>query len=291
MALASVAGTYVMLTAFDPKVLIDAAAGCGATLIAGVPTVYLGVLDDPQLSERAVPSLRVAMLGGASIAPSLVDRIEKHFDANVAVLYGQSESPAITQTRLDDAPTVKAETIGRPLPGREVRIINTDSGEPARMGEIGELCVRSVTNMSGYLGLPAASAEVIDPDGWLHTGDLCSLDAEGLVRFHGRLRDVILRGGENVYARQVEDAIAALPGVGQVAVLGVPDAKWGEAVAAVVQPVPGATLDLDELRDSVAASLAPFKVPTEWRIMDELPLTASGKIQKFRLREMVEGRL
>lgn len=291
LALASVAGTYVMLTGFDPKILVTAAADCGATLIAGVPTVYLGILDDPELRERTIPSLRVAMLGGASIAPSLVDQIEKHFDANAAVLYGQSESPAITQTRLDDDSTTKAETIGRPLPGREVRIIEQETGALASEGQIGELCVRSITNMSGYLGLPEATKDVLDQDGWLHTGDLCSQDAAGLVRFHGRLRDVILRGGENVYARQVEDAIAAHVAVGQVAVLGVPDARWGETVAAVVQPVSGATLDLEELRTSVASSLAPFKVPTEWRIVDDMPVTASGKIQKFKLREMMEGRL
>ena len=288
VAMASVAGTYVMLTAFDPTVLVRAAAESGATLIAGVPTVYLGILENPALRVIPVPALRVLMLGGASIAPSLVARIEKHFGARVAVLYGQSESPAVCQTSLADDSVIKAETIGRALPLRRVRVVKPGSDREIAVGEIGELCVSGPTVMDGYLGRPDATAEVLSADGWLRTGDLCSIDALGLIRFHGRLRDVILRGGENVYAREVEDAINALPGVSQVAVVGVPDDRWGEVVGAVVEPQPGVALDVDDLAAGLEASLARFKRPARWAVVETMPMTASGKIQKFRLVDEVK---
>lgn len=290
IALATIQGTYVMLTAFDPAHLVRAARDNSATLVAGVPTVYLGILEDPELQTEKVPSLRVAMLGGATIPPVLVERVETHFDACVAVLYGQSESPAITQTNLDDSPVTKAETVGRPLPGREVAIVDPETGKTLAPGEVGELRVRSTTNMHGYLGLPDESAEVLSADGWLRTGDLCSQGADGLVRFHGRIRDVILRGGENIYARQVEDAIMQLSEVAQVAVIGIPDPKWGEIVAAFVQPLPGAVVDTDDLAGQLSKNMARFKVPTRWRVVDQMPLTASGKIQKHLLEIPEEWR-
>ncbi|MFL6090163.1 MAG: class I adenylate-forming enzyme family protein [Aeromicrobium sp.] len=283
VALCGIGGTYVMLTAFDPHLLVHAANESDATLIAGVPTVYLGILNDPDLRQMAMPSLRVAMLGGATIPAVLVERIEAHFDAGVTVLYGQSESPAITQTALDDDAVLKAQTVGRPLPGREIAIVDPETGCEMSPGEVGELTVRSVTNMVGYLGNPAETHKVLTADGWLRTSDLCSRDSDGLVRFHGRLRDVIIRGGENIYARDVEDAIAQLMGVAQVAVVGVPDARWGESVAAFVQAVPGAALDPGQLAEQLRPRLARFKLPARWCVVDELPLTASGKVQKHLL--------
>lgn len=282
VALAEIGGTYVMLSAFSPSVMMHAAQASKATLLAGVPTVYLGIMEDPTLATIELPSLRVLMLGGTSIAPSLVSRMEDHFGAHVAVLYGQSEAPAITQTRLDDSPAIKAETIGRALPHREVQIQSLEGTEvPA--GVVGEICVRTSIRMDEYLGRPEATRATIDAQHWLHTGDLGSLDANGLVRFHGRVKEVVMRGGENVYAREVENAIASLTGVSQAAVIGVPDEKWGEVVAAVVTVANGSNIDEDRLREHVESTLAYFKRPERWLIVDSLPMTASGKLQKFKL--------
>jgi len=283
VALASIAGTYVMQTKFDPKEQLELAESTGATLIAGVPTIYLGLLSEPGLQAARLDRLRTAMLGGASIAPDLVGRIERGLGATVAVLYGQSESPAITQTSPEDDAVTKAETIGRPLPGRELRIVNTDSGSDLPDGSVGELWVRSPTNMTGYLGRPEETSATLTADGWLRTGDLCSRDRRGLVRFHGRLREVILRGGENIYAREVENALSDHPAVAQVAVIGEPDPRWGEIVAAVVQLRGGGSLDEADLREYLEPRLARFKIPDRWRFVESLPLTASGKVQKHRL--------
>jgi fatty-acyl-CoA synthase len=281
--LAAIGGTYVMLAEFSAEQFIDVAAQSGATILGGVPTVYLRVLDEPRLAAMRIPQVRVLMLGGASIPPALVARLEHHFNARVSVMYGQSEAPAITQTRLDDAPSVKANTVGRALPHRELRITDPSTGEPAQLRQIGEICVRTPIRMDGYLHRLDATSDVIDGDGWLHTGDLGSLDADGLLRFHGRLRDMIIRGGENVYAKEIEDAIESHPGVAQAAVVGLPDDHWGEIVAATVVKRAGVRLGPDDLSAWVSHRLAPFKRPEVWHITEELPVTASGKIQKFKI--------
>lgn len=288
VALAGVAGTYVMQTRFDPAEQLALAEATQATLIAGVPTIYLGILAQPDLATMRLGSLQKAMLGGASIAPDLVAGIERELGVTVAVLYGQSESPAITQTSLDDDPATKAETIGRALPGRELRIVEPGAWTDLPDGEVGELTVRSPTNMTGYLGRPDETAEALTSGGWLRTGDLCSIDESGLVRFHGRLREVILRGGENVYAREVENALMEHPAVALAAVIGSPDERWGELVVAVVQLQPGCAADHDALEAYLIPRLARFKIPDRWRFVDHLPLTASGKIQKHRLLEQRE---
>lgn len=289
LLLAVIGGTYVMLTDFSAEGFIGAAAQSRATILAGVPTVYLRVVEEPRLAEVRVPDVRVLMLGGASIPPSLVARLEHHFGANVSVMYGQSEAPAITQTRLDDLPSVKANTVGRALPHRELRIVDSSSGLPLPVGEIGEICVRTSIRMDGYLHRPDATSATIDGDGWLHTGDLGSLDDDGLLRFHGRLRDMIVRGGENIYAKEVEDAIESHPGVARVAVVGLPDAGWGEIVAAAVVPHASACVTLDELNTWVSRHLAGFKRPKVWHVVDELPTTASGKPQKFKIIEALNA--
>lgn len=289
LMLAVIGGTYVMLTEFSAQEFIEAAAQSRATVLGGVPTVYLRVVEEPRLAEVRVPHVRVLMLGGASIPPSLVARLEHHFGASVSLMYGQSEAPAITQTRLDDSPSVKANTVGRALPHRELRIIDSSTGEPLPLGEIGEICVRTPVRMDGYLHRPDATSTTIDGDGWLHTGDLGSLDDDGLLRFHGRLRDMIIRGGENVYAKEVEDAIESHPDVARVAVVGLPDGGWGEIVAAAVVPRASACLALDELNTWVSQHLAAFKRPKVWHIVAELPTTASGKPQKFKIVEALEA--
>jgi fatty-acyl-CoA synthase len=189
------------------------------------------------------------------------------------------------QTRLDDSDDVKALTIGRAGLHREARIVRPGSPETADLDEPGELCLRSPLTMAEYFDDPERTAETLDGDGWLHTGDLCSMDAAGNLTIHGRLRDLIIRGGENIYPAEVEEVLIRHPAVADVAVVGSPDERWGEQVAAFVRVRPGMDVEWAELEEFARESLAGFKVPRIWRAVDEFPLTASGKIQKFRLKE------
>lgn len=288
VALACVGGTYVMLNGFAPREYVEVAATSRATVLGGVPTIYLRVLEEPALAEVELPHVRVLMLGGASIPAALVSRLEDHFDAHVAVLYGQSEAPGVTACRLDDPPWAKAGTVGHVLPHREVRIADPAGEQPVPVGDVGEICVRTPIRMERYLNLPDATAAAIDDDGWLHTGDLGALDADGMLYFHGRLREMIVRGGENIYAREIEQAIESHPGVAQVAVVGLPDPEWGETVAAAVVARANETVTADDLSAWVASRLARYKWPTRWHFADEFPLTASGKPQKFRIVEWLQ---
>lgn len=285
LALARIGATYVMMNEFSAQGFVEAAASSRATILAGVPTMYSRVLDDRSLADVKLPDVRVLMLGGASIPVTLVSRLESHFRARVAVMYGQSEAPVITATRLDDPAWMKAHTVGRALPHREIQILGVATRSPADVGQIGEICVRTPVRMVGYLNLPDATSKAIDDEGWLHTGDLGALDIEGRLYFHGRLREMIVRGGENIYAREVEEVIESHPRVAEVAVVGLPDSDWGEIVAAAVVPRTGATVSTDELSAWVERHLARYKRPTSWRFVDELPMTASGKPKKFAIVE------
>jgi fatty-acyl-CoA synthase len=204
-------------------------------------------------------------------------------------VYGQTElSPVVTQTDPDDAPEDKATTAGRPLPQLEVAIRDLLDGRIVPVGRPGEVCARGYQSMLGYFGMPERTAETLDADGWLHTGDLGVLDERGYLTVTGRLKDMIIRGGENIYATEIEQVLFTHAGVRDVTVLGLPDPVWGEVVAAVVVPAdPGHVPPVGELHALCRANLAPHKTPTRWFTAAELPLTGSGKIQKFRLREQI----
>ncbi len=204
-------------------------------------------------------------------------------------MYGQSEAPAITQTGLNDSASVKAHTVGRALQHRELRIVGCATGSTVTAGRIGEICVRTPIRMDGYLNRPDDTRATIDEDGWLHTGDLGSLDPNGRLVFQGRLRDLIVRGGENIYAREVENAIESHPDVVEAAVVGLPDDRWGEIVAAAVVPRSGARLRKEDLNAWVAQRLAHFKRPKVWRVVTELPTTASGKPQKYKIIQSLKA--
>jgi fatty-acyl-CoA synthase len=278
-------GTYVTVASFDPAALLSLLDRCGATFFGGVPTVLLAMVQLPDFSERDLSALRTVMIGGSTVAPELIRRTEQAFGARVVNAYGQSEAPSAAQTRLDDSDEVKAGTIGRPGLHREARIVRPGTDRTADFGESGELCLRSPLTMTEYFDEPERPAETVDRDGWLHTGDLCSMDATGNITIHGRLRDVVIRGGENVYPAEVEDVLLRHPAVADVAVVGAADERWGEQVAAFVRLRPGAAVDWADLEAYARESLAGFKVPRIWRAVDEFPLTPSGKVQKFRLRE------
>jgi fatty-acyl-CoA synthase len=222
-------------------------------------------------------------IGGTTVPPSVVRRMERELGVGVSVAYGQSEAPSSVMTALDDTDEIKAETIGRPRPHREVKIVRPGTDETVRYGEVGELYLRSPLTMSRYWGDPHATAEVLGDDGWLHTGDLCTMDASGVLRVEGRSRDVVIRGGENVYPAEVEHVLAAHPTVAEVAVAGLADDRWGESVAAWVRPALDADVDPGELESWARTQLASHKVPRTWFVVEDFPRTASGKIQKFRL--------
>ncbi|HEX7657870.1 MAG TPA: AMP-binding protein [Pseudonocardiaceae bacterium] len=280
-------GTQVLMPHFDPGLQLRLIQSERSAVIGGVPTMLIGLLHHPDLARTDLSSVRVALSGGAVVTPELARQVEAAIGVPLCTIYAQTEaSPGITMTRSDDAPEDRAETVGRPIPGVEVRIADPqDQAATVPLGAVGEICTRGYHVMTGYFDMPEATAAAIDPDGWLHTGDLGSLDERGYLRIAGRLKEMIIRGAENIYPREIEQVLLTHPDVMDVAVVGVPDEVWGEQVAAFVRPAAGATPTEQELAAYTRERLAPYKAPRIWAFVDEFPLTASGKVQKFRLRE------
>lgn len=281
-------GCVALEAGWDVDRVVDLIAASRSTVMGGVPTMLLDLLDHPGVRDGRLASVRIVQAGGSTVAPSLVRRLESALGVHISVAYGQSEAPVTICSRLNDSPEDKATTIGSPLPHREVRITDPLTGEVLGYGAIGELQIRSPLSMTHYWRDPEQTAAALDADGWLHSGDLCSIDVRGQVTFHGRWRDVIIRGGENIYPAEVEDVLIRHPSVGDVAVVGAPSERWGEEPAAFVRPAEGATVVPAELDEWVRGHLAGFKRPRHWYVVDTLPLTASGKVQKFLLRERLE---
>jgi fatty-acyl-CoA synthase len=276
----------VQLPAFDPGVMLALAEEEGATLAGGVPTMLVALLEHPDLARRDVSRLRRLFSGGAPVPPSLVARVEERLNAPLLIVFGTTEcSPLLSMVAPSDAPEDRAGTLGRPLPCTDVKVADLATGAPAPVGAIGELCARGYLVMTGYFDLPEATAQAIDADGWYHTGDLASMDERGFFRIEGRITDMIIRGGENIYPREIEETLLRHPAVAEVAVIGLPDDRWGEVVAAVVRLRAGHTAAPDALRAHCREHLAPHKTPARWELVDAFPLTASGKIQKYQLRE------
>jgi fatty-acyl-CoA synthase len=285
--------THVPVLAFEPGLMLDLAESERAGVLAGVATVLIALTEDPTFDKRDLSSVRAVLSGGALVAPHLVKRIEDQLGVRFSIIYGQTESsPVITQGRLEDAFEDRATTIGRPIPQTEVKIVDPVDGAMVPCGVVGELCTRGYHVMRGYYEMPDATAEAIAEDGWLHTGDLASMDDRGYCRIEGRLKDMIIRGGENIFPREIEQRLFIHEAVGDVAVVGIPDEKWGEQVCAFVRAAPGAALDRDELDAHVRGELAPFKAPRIWVFVEDFPMTPSGKVQKFVLRDrLVAGEL
>ena len=281
-----VQATQVLMPFFDPALLLALNESERSAILAGVPTMLFAALDHPDFARRDLSRVRLAFSGGALVPPHLVRRVRQALGIPFAIVYAQTEaSPVITGTRITDGPEEQAETVGRPFPQTEVKIVDPATGQTAPLGQIGEICTRGYLVMSGYFDNPQGTAEAIDPDGWLHTGDLGSMDERGYCRIEGRVKEMIIRGGENIYPREIEMVLLEHAGVAEVAVVGVPDERWGEQVAAFIRPAADAAPDAAELDAFCRERLAPFKVPRFWRMVDAFPMTASGKIQKFALRE------
>jgi fatty-acyl-CoA synthase len=283
---ASVGATLVLLAQFDPGLQLALIESERATHSGGVPTMLIAMLNHPDIATRDLSSLRVVASGGAPVPAVLAQEWERRYGVGFSIMFGTTEcSPIISFTRLDDPPAIRTGTLGTPLPHTEVKIADVAGGQPVAVGTVGELCARGYMVMHGYFDDPAATASVIDADGWYHTGDLASMDADGCLRVEGRLKDMIIRGGENIYPREIEDALFRHPAVAEVAVVGRPDPTWGETVAAFVRRTPDATVDDAELHAHCRTHLAPYKTPTTWVFVEAFPLTASGKVRKNVLRE------
>jgi acyl-CoA synthetase (AMP-forming)/AMP-acid ligase II len=284
----AVRGTLVLPPAFDPGLMLTLIDSERPQCTGGAPTMLIAMLGHPAMAATDVSSVELMISGGAVVPPALVEQAERAFGAPLCVTFGMTEaSPCILFTSPDDDPADRQETLGRPLPRTEVKIADVVTGEAVAPGVIGELCARGYSVMTGYLDNPEATAATIDPEGWLHSGDLASMDERGYCRIGGRLKDMIIRGGENIYPAEIEQVLFEHADVADVAVLGVPDELWGEQVAAVIRPAEGSAPDPDALFAYCRERLAPFKTPRHWRFTEAFPLTPSGKVKKYVLREQL----
>ena len=280
--------TMVMLGTYDAARQLALIEREGASHTVGVPTMLRAVLADPTRSGRDLSSLRAISTGGAAVPAELVGEVRRELGAVVTVVFGQTECCGfVTQTFLDDADEIVAETLGRPLDGMDVRITDVETGAVVAHGEVGELEVRAVNTMAGYHELDEATAEAIRPGGWLRTGDLMTMDADGYLRIVGRRKELVITGGVNVYPAEIEAVIGGHPSVGAVAIVGLPDDRWGERVVAVLSAAPGAVVDAADVESYTKELLAAFKVPKQWVVVDELPMTALGKVQKHLVTELL----
>ena len=280
------ASTIVLVPAFEPGLVLELFETYGATAMLGVPTMLIAMIEHPDFVTRDLSSFQAICSGGSIVPAPLVRRLEEELDAPFTIVFGQTESsPVSSMTRPTDSIEDKADTIGPPMPGVEIKIVDPETGDTLPVGEIGEYCTRGYHVMREYFEMPEQTAEAIDADGWLHTGDLCAMDERGYCTVEGRLKDMIIRGGENIYPRELEDVLFDHASVSEVAVVGLPDDRWGETVAAFVKPAPGHSVDKAELFAHVRDHLAPHKTPKQWFSVEEFPMTGSGKIQKFKLRE------
>ncbi|HEN8710903.1 MULTISPECIES: fatty acid CoA ligase family protein [Pseudomonas] len=273
--------------AFDPLATLRAVAEEKATALYGVPTMFIAELDHPQRGAFDLSSLRTGIMAGATCPIEVMRRVidEMHM-AQVQIAYGMTEtSPVSLQTGANDDLERRVTSVGRTQPRLESKVIDAD-GNTVPRGDIGELCTRGYSVMLGYWNNPEATAESIDGEGWMHTGDLAVMDEQGYVRIVGRSKDMIIRGGENIYPRELEEFFFTHPAVADVQVIGVPCSKYGEEIVAWVRLHPGHQVASDELREWARARIAHFKVPRYFRFVDEFPMTVTGKVQKFRMREI-----
>jgi fatty-acyl-CoA synthase len=278
---------------FDPVVVLETIERERCTALYGVPTMFLAELEHPEFGRFDLTSLRTGVMAGSLCPEAVMKRVmsEMHLH-EMTIAYGLTEaSPGITHTRRDDTIERRTQTVGRLLPELEVQIVDPATRHVLGVGEAGELCVRGYNVMLGYYNNPDATAAAIDRAGWLRTGDQATIDPDGYVRITGRIKDLIIRGGENVSPKEVEDLVREHPAVADVSIYGVADEFFGEEVGASIRLKQGMTADASEIITYCQARIAKFKVPRHVRFVSEFPLTASGKIQKFKLREDHEREL
>jgi fatty-acyl-CoA synthase len=284
-----VGATMLLAPMFDPDVIASVIEREKTDFILGVPTMLVALIDAVQASGRDVSSISRIMSGGAMVAPELCRKARDVLGAPIQIVYGQTEtSPVITQAWYEDSLEDLTKTIGQPVAHTEVSIRNPHTNAVVPVGEQGEICCRGYLVMTGYNDNPEATAATIGADGWLHTGDLGRMDARGYVRITGRVKEMIIRGGENLFPAEIENAMLEHEAIAEVAVVGIPDEKWGEQVACFLRGNGRPKPDDAALKVFIRERLSPQKTPAYWIWVDEWPLTGSGKIQKFKLREAFE---
>ena len=278
---------------FDALTVLQTVQDERCTGLHGVPTMFIAELDHPRFKEFDLSTLRTGIMAGSPCPTAVMQRVvsDMHL-SQITIAYGMTEtSPVSCQSSTDTPLDKRVSTVGTVQPHLEVKIVNPDSGEVVAPGQSGELCTRGYSVMHGYWGDPAKTAEAIDAEGWMHTGDLATMDAEGYVNIVGRIKDLVIRGGENIYPREIEEFLYRHPAIQDVQVVGVPDAKYGEELCAWVIVKPGQTLDEDAVRAFCKGQIAHYKVPRHIRFVDAFPMTVTGKIQKFKIREAMKDQL
>jgi fatty-acyl-CoA synthase len=287
MAILTHGATLVPLETFDPLMALAVVQKERCTALYGVPTMFIAELSHPMFNMFDLSSLRTGIMAGSPCPePAMRQVMEKMHCSEITIVYGLTEaSPGITQTQTDDPVHIRVATVGKPFDGVEVKIINPETAETLPTGQPGELCSRGYNTMKGYYKMPEQTAEVLSADGWLRTGDQAVRDTEGFIRITGRLKDVIIRGGENIYPKEVEDFLREINDIRDVQIVAVPSEKYGEEAAAFVQLHEGHTLEAGEIQDFCQGKMARYKIPKHIFFTDSYPMTASGKVQKYKLRE------
>ncbi len=280
--------TAVMVESFDPLLVLAAVQKARATALYGVPTMFIAELAHPMFDMFDLSSLRTGIMAGSPCPVETMRQvIDRMHAGEMTICYGLTEaSPVYTQTTTEDTLERKCGTVGTAHPEIEVRVVDPETGLECDSGVPGELCCRGYNIMKGYYNMPEATAAVVDPDGWLHSGDIGTVDEDGYYRVTGRLKDMIIRGGENIYPREIEEFLYTMPGIEDAQVVGVPDGKYGEVVGAFIRRRAGSDITESDVREFARARLARYKTPRHVFFVDEFPLTASGKIQKYKLREL-----
>jgi fatty-acyl-CoA synthase len=287
MAIFSHGATAVMVEQFDPLLVLASVQKSRATALYGVPTMYFAILNHPMFNMFDLSSLRTGIMSGSLCPVELMRRVvEDMHMPEITIPYGLTEaSPVYIMSGVNETLERRCTTIGTAQPHIEVKVINPETGEIVPPNTPGELCCRGYNVMKGYYNMPEETAKVIDADGWLHSGDLGTVDEDGYYRITGRLKDMIIRGGENIYPREIEEFLMTNPKVEQAEVVGVPDQRYGEIVGAFIIPAKGETITPDDLKDYCRKRIAFYKTPAHFFIVNSFPQTASGKIQKYKLRE------
>ena len=280
--------TMVPVEIFDPLKVLKTIEAERCTAVHGVPTMFIAELEHPEFCRFNLSTLRTGIMAGSVCPIEVMKRVVKDMNmSEITSVYGQTESsPGITQSRTDDAIELRVSTVGRALPGAEVKIVDIETGETLPPGKQGELCARGYMVMKGYYKMEEETARVIDADGWLHTGDLAIMDENGYCKITGRIKQMIIRGGENIYPKEIEEFLYTHPKISDVQIYGVPDKKYGEQVMAAIILKKGQQMTEDEVKEFCRERIANYKVPKYVKFVEGYPMTASGKIQKFKLREM-----
>jgi len=273
---------------FDPESVLAAIEGEHCTAMHGVPTMFIAALDHPDFSGYELTSLRTGIMAGAPCPPELLRRVMADMHCpDILIGYGETEASPLTHlTTRDDSEECRIETVGRNLPHQEAKVVDVETRQTVSLGEVGEICFRGYHIMKGYFEDPDATAEALDESGWLSSGDLGTMDADGYLRITGRRKEMIIRGGENIYPREIEDLLFTHPKVAEAAVFGVPDDFFGEEIAVWLMLHPGESMTEEEVRAFCRDSIAHFKVPKYIRFTEDFPMTVTGKVQKFRMREL-----